>query len=223
MSAQLNKLLLAGAYICEYRYPTEFALLQDAQTHMDAGAFLGQMDMRLARLGAQGAFFMAPNFISQKDQTQIKNDIAQFRDVYGPQVLMIEYIRSCSTGTVTLVPGEFISLWALEEAVSQSTMVEAKLRNLISVISRASTRYSNRENLQRLMDNLVKDGYLILSSKDQSSYRVTGKVDQLHDMLAFLDENKLIADQEVDDTSETDDLFGDEPSDGGTDGDEASR
>lgn len=213
MSAHLNKLLLAGEYVCNVRYPAEFASMQDTETCTKVTEFLGQMDMRLARIGAEGAFFMAPNFIGLKDQAQIKSDVAKFRDVYGPQVLMIEYIRSCSGGALTLVPGEFIAMWDLEEAVSTSTMMAAKLRSLVSVIHKAATRNGDRENLQRLIDHLVKDGYLVLSSKEQSSYQVTGKIDQLHAVLAFLDENKLIADQEIDDTSETGDLFGNESDD----------
>ncbi|HUD33457.1 MAG TPA: hypothetical protein VMR43_10655 [Variovorax sp.] len=208
MSATLNQLLMAGEYVCAVRYPHEFSLLSDPVEAAAAQAFLDQMDMRLARLGDEGAFFMAPNFISAKDQAQIKTDLLNFRDVYGPAVLLLEYIRTSLSGTATLMPGDLITVHELEEAVNQSTMIEAQLRTLTAITYKAATRNSNRENLQRVMEHLAKDGYVTLASKERSSYYVTGKIEQLHNVLAYLSELNVLPDQEIDDTSETTDLFG---------------
>lgn len=208
MNARALKLLLAGEYICSVRYRDEFAILGDEEEQEAINGWLEHLNMRLARLGDDGAFFMAPAFIGQKETTQVKNELLRFRDEYGPAVLLLDFIRQTDAGSVYLSPGEYIALYQLDAAVSQSTMLESQLKSHLGVISHAVQRNTNYENLRRLLDQLVKDGYAILANKDSGTYQVTGKIEQLYAVLQFLDENKVIPDAEVDDR-EADDAAGD--------------
>lgn len=208
MNSRVLKLLLAGEYICSVRYRDEFSILEDADEQESVNTWLESLNMRLARLGEDGAFFMAPAYIGVKEITQVKNELLKFRDEYGPAVQLLDFIRQTDAGSVFLSPGEYIALYQLEAAVSQSTMMETQLKSLLSVISNASQRNTNHENLRRLLDQLVKDGYAILVNKDSGTYQVTGKIEQLYAVLQFLDENKVIPDSEVDDR-EADEVGGD--------------
>jgi hypothetical protein len=208
MSARVLKLLLDGAYICSIRYRDEFTLLEDEDEQEQVNDWLEKLNMRLARLGADGAFFMAPAYIGQKEITQVKGELMKFRDEYGPAVLFLDFIRQTDASRVFLSPGEHIALYELDAAVSQSTMLETQLKSLHNVISGASVRHTNHENLRRLLEHLAKDGYVVLQSKDSGQYQVTGKIEQLYAVLQFLDENKVIPDAEVDDR-EADEAEGD--------------
>ena len=208
MNSRVLKLLLAGEYICSVRYRDEFSILEDAEEQESVNTWLESLNMRLARLGEDGAFFMAPAYIGVKEITQVKNELLKFRDEYGPAVQLLDFIRQTDAGSVFLSPGEYIALYQLEAAVSQSTMMETQLKSLLSVISNASQRNTNHENLRRLLDQLVKDGYAILVNKDSGMYQVTGKIEQLYAVLQFLEENKVIPDSEVDDR-EADEAGGD--------------
>ena len=208
MNSRVLKLLLAGEYICSVRYRDEFSILEDAEEQESVNTWLESLNMRLARLGEDGAFFMAPAYIGVKEITQVKNELLKFRDEYGPAVQLLDFVRQTDAGSVLLSPGEYIALYQLEAAVSQSTMMETQLKSLMSVISNASQRNTNHENLRRLLDQLVKDGYAILVNKDSGTYQVTGKIEQLYAVLQFLDENKVIPDSEVDDR-EADEVGGD--------------
>jgi hypothetical protein len=208
MSSRVLKLLLEGAYICSIRYRDEFTLLEDEDEQEKVNDWLEKLNMRLARLGEDGAFFMAPAYIGQKEITQVKSELMKFRDEYGPAVLFLDFIRQTDAGRVFLSPGEYIALYELDAAVSQSTMLETQLKSLQNVISGASLRHTNYENLRRLLEHLAKDGYVVLVNKDSGTYQVTGKVEQLYAVLQFLDENKVIPDAEVDDR-EADDAEGD--------------
>lgn len=199
MSARVLKLILAGEYICPVRYRDEFSILSDEAEQEEVNTWLEKLNMRLARLGEDGAFFMAPAYIGQREITQVKNELLKFRDEYGPAVLLLDFIRQTDAGRIFLSPGEYIALYQLDSAVSQSTMMETQLKGLLSVISNAAQRNTNHENLRRLMDQLVKDGYAILANKDSGTYQITGKIEQLYAVLQFLDENKVIPDAEVDD------------------------
>lgn len=202
MNARLLKLLLAGEYICPVRYRMEFELLGDTAEREAVDAWLLSLGMRLARLGDEGAFFLAHDHIGQKEITQVKNELLKFRDEYGPAVLLLDFIRQADAGRVQLSPGEYIVLFQLDAAVSQSSMLETQLKGLLSVITNAAMRNTNHENLRRLLDHLARDGYVVLANKDTGAYQVTGKIEQLYAVLQFLDENKVVPDTEVDDREE---------------------
>lgn len=205
MNPKVLKLLLAGEYICPVRYRTEFELLEDTSEREEVDAWLLSLGMRLARLGDEGAFFVAHDYIGPKEITQVKNELLKFRDEYGPAVLLLDFIRQADAGRVHLSPGEYIVLYELEAAVAESSMLETQLKGLLSVITNAAMRNTNHENLRKLLDHLARDGYVVLANKDTSAYQVTGKIEQLYAVLQFLDENKVVPDTEVDDSEETQD------------------
>lgn len=208
MNAQTLKLLLEGHYICSVRFPDEFNLLLDEDEQEHVNAWLDKLNMRLARLGDEGAFFMAPAYMGAKDAIQIRAELMRFREEYGPAVLFLDFIRQTDASRYCLSPGEYIALYDLDALISQSSMLETQLKSLQSVISGASARQTNHENLRRLLEHLAKEGYVVLADKNSGTYRVTGKIEQLYAVLQFLDENKVIPDSEIDDR-EVDGLDGD--------------
>lgn len=208
MSPRVLKLLLEGVYLCSVRYRDEFTLLEDEDEQEQVNDWLQKLNMRLARLGEDGAFFMAPAYIGQKEVTQVKGELVKFRDEYGPALLFLDFIRQTDSSCVFLSVGEHIALYELDAIVSQSTMLESQLKSLQNIISGASLRHTNHENLRRLLEHLAKDGYVVLANKESGTYQVTGKIEQLYAVLQFLDENKVIPDAEVDDL-EGDDAEGD--------------
>lgn len=205
MNAKVLKLLLAGEYICSVRYRPEFELLEDVAEREAVDTWLLALGMRLARIGDEGAFFLSYDHIGQKEITQVKTELLMFRDEYGPAVLLLDFIRQTDLSRVQLSPGEYIALYELESAVSQSSTLEVHLKSLLGYITNAAMRNTNHENLRKLLDHLTKDGYMVLANKDSGTYQVTGKIEQLYAVLQFLDENKVIPDTEVDDRSDVED------------------
>jgi hypothetical protein len=205
VNPRVLKLLLAGEYICSVRYRPEFELLEAAAEREEVDDWLLVLGMRLARIGDEGAFFLSYDHIGAKEITQVKNELLKFRDEYGPAVLLLDFIRQTDVSRVQLSPGEYIALYELEAAVSQSSTLEAHLKSLLGYITNAAMRNTNHENLRKLLDHLTKDGYMVLANKDSGTYQVTGKIEQLYAVLQFLDENKVIPDTEVDDREEVED------------------
>lgn len=200
MNTQCTRLLLEGEYICDVRYPTEFEVLQDPAEQESVDSWLASLNMRLARLGSDGAFFMAPLVVTALDQTRLRRELLDFRDVYGPAIVMLDLIRQADSLGLALSPGEYIPLFELESAVANSGTLEMLLRSKLAMIHDGNARHSVRENLRRLLMHLAKDGYVFLASRETETYRVTGKVEQLYAVLQFLSENKVIPDTDVDET-----------------------
>lgn len=199
MNARALRLLLEGAYICNIRYRDEFTALEDSGEQDEVNDWLAKVNMRLARLGETGAFFMAPAYIGAREVTQVRAELLSFRDKYGAYIQMLDLIRQAGQDNLMLTPGEYIARYNLEEAVSQSTMLEGQLKSLINVISGAAQSNSVLANLQRLLDHLTKDGYLVLVNKDTGTYQVCGKIEQIYAVLQFLSDHRAIPDSEVDD------------------------
>jgi hypothetical protein len=215
VNPQTLELLLKGEYVCEYAFPDAWRSLENVADREAVNAWLGRLGMRLARVGDTGAFFMAPETVTEKVSTRLRAELRDFRDTYGPALKMLDFIRQSNGEMALCAPGERIQLVGLEGQVTNSTTLAAQLQDLVqTTIHAASTRFTVRENLRKLMDHLASDGYAILADRATETYQVTGKVEQLYAVLTFLDENKVIDDQEVHDQLELGDETGDAAADG---------
>jgi hypothetical protein len=158
--------------------------------------------MRLARVGADGAWFMAPDRVTDSVASKLRAELREFRDRYGPPVRMLDFIRQTNPANRSCSTGERIQLVELETLVNQSTTLMAHLQALVELIKGGNSRFTVRENLRKLMEHLCNDGYMHLADKGTDTYQVTGKIEQLYSVLTFLDENKAIDDFEADDQLE---------------------
>ena len=188
MKAKTLLNLVAGEYICPIAYKDEYEYLMSDGNQDFVDGWLSAINMKLARLGEGGAFFMAPRQLAPSDANKIRDDFARYRDVYGPANRMLQIIRA-GKDEFTLGVGEYIQLAELNQAVNESATLEAQLRSLQNVIRDGSARFKNRELLKKLLEHLQKDGYLIVVNENTEMYRTTGKVTQLTNVLTFLAEN----------------------------------
>lgn len=211
MKAKTRLTLLDGKFICEVAFPREFDYLCDPANQACVNAWLNEIDMRLARVGAEGAFFMAPSQISASDANKIRDEFARYRDVYGVSLRMLQLIRS-GKDEFTLAAGQFVTLTELSLAVNESATLESQLRSLQTVIREGSARFKNRELLKKLLTHLETDGYLVEVNANTETYQTTGKVEQLQSVLAFVAEHTDIIGQDAGtneaDPGPEDQLFG---------------
>jgi len=207
MKSQTNYCLLAGNYICPIAFPQEYDYLLDEANRSYTNEWLGGLDMRLARVGVDGAFFMAPVVLQPQHVTKIRDDILRYRDTYGPYLQMLQLIREGSPD-FTFTPGEFVSLATLMQSVSESATLDSRLRSMALFIRDAQQRFNQRELIKKLLDHLKADGYLILANATSEIYQLTGKVDQIKSVLHYLAENSEIVSTVEDDPKDAaSDLF----------------
>jgi hypothetical protein len=167
------------------------------------------INMRLARVGDNGAFFMAPQTLSTDDNARIRDEFLRFRDVYGPAIRMLQIIRN-SKDEFSLNPGEYIQHAELAQKINETAALAEQLRSLVGIIRETDARYTNAELVKRLLEHLRKDGYLVIVDAATEMYRSTGKVIQLTQVLRFLGENAEFARSDQDDSEVVevaDDLF----------------
>lgn len=210
MRNQTLRCLLDGNYICEYAFPQEYLYLTSDSNDSFVDEWLSSIKMKLARVGEDGPFFMAPRTLSTDDNARIREEFLRFRDVYGPAIRMLQVIRNAKD-EFSLNPGEYIQHAELVQKINEISALADQLRALVGTIRDTDSRYTNAELVKRLLEHLKKDGYLVVVDAATEMYRSTGKIMQLTQVLRFLGENTSIArsgDEEPDASESEDDLFG---------------
>lgn len=191
MYATTLNLLLEGAYICPVAFAQAYEQLDDPAVAGEIDETLGRLNMRLARVNEDGAFFMAPAVLQAQHTARVREELLRFRDVYGPAVRMLNLMR-LAKDDLGLRMGETVQLAELEQAINNSSSLESQLRGLHGVVSGTVARNSNRDFLKKLLENLRWDGFLVLSNAQTETYRVTGKIEQIHSVLEFIAEQVSI-------------------------------
>lgn len=189
-AATLN-LLIAGHYICPVAYEIEYAKLIDESFAATVNETLGRLDLRLARLRDDGAFFVAPLILQSQHTARARDELLRFRDVYGPAVRMLNLLRLVKDD-FGLRMGEYLQLAELEQSVNSSASLEAQLRALHGVVANTAARNSNRDFLKKLLESLRSEGFLVLANAHNDTYRLTGKIEQIHAVLEFIAEQVLV-------------------------------
>jgi hypothetical protein len=188
--------LLAGEYICPIAFRPEYETLCDPHVAAEVDQWLGKLDMRLARLHEQGAFFMAPALLlGSPSLARARDSLLNYRNEYGPMVTMLNIIRQAGKDGLTFSMGDYIQLAELETSVSEHPALETQLRNAIGVVREARQDDSNRTVLKRLLEHLRREGFVVLANEKTENYQFTGKVDQIHAVLDFIAENQAIPDE----------------------------
>lgn len=209
MRNQTLRCLLDGNYICEYAFPQENVYLTSDNNEAFVNEWLSAIEMCLARVGDDGAFFMAPQTLSTEDNARIREEFLRFRDVYGPAIRMLQVIRNAKD-EFSLNPGEYIQHAELVQKINEISALAEQLRSLVGIIRDTDARYTNAELVKRLLEHLRKDGYLVIVDAATEMYRSTGKVMKLTQVLRFLGENTAISRISQDESEATevdDDLF----------------
>jgi len=178
--------LLGGHFICQFAFPEAYEDLTSAGVHDQVDTWLSSLDRRLARLGDDGAFYVAPLQVHRvEDVNKVRADLIRFRDSYGLLTQMLNLVRLAKDG-FRGVPGEFVQLAEIVMRVNEDSTLVAQLRELRTG---ADSRWSNHDLLRRLLEKLKSDGYLIVSNEASEIYQVTGKIDHLHAVLQYLVEH----------------------------------
>jgi len=179
--------LLTGNFICQFAFPVAYEDLTTPGVADEVDIWLSSMERRLARLGEDGAFYVAPLQVHRnEDVNKVRADLIRFRDSYGLLTQMLNLVRLAKDG-FRGVPGEFVQLAEIVMRVNEDSTLVAQLRELR--IPGADSRWSNHDLLRRLLEKLKSDGYLMISNEASEIYQITGKIDFLHGVLQYLVEN----------------------------------
>lgn len=200
MNKQILFKLLDGQFICPVAFPEEFRALQDYEIQQETNVWLNQLGQSLIQIDNDGAFYMAPQYPSEDDNQRYREEMQNCRNTLMPSIQMLDMIRKCCN-QFHCQPDATIELAQLEMAVNSSTELSNTLKALQANIKDANLRHSHRENLSKLLSQLAKEGYIKLINEQAGIYKVTGKIEYLHQVIAAMIE-RMPAQEGIDTISE---------------------
>lgn len=182
------KRLAEGCFVCEVRYPDEFAALQDGDGRRRAEEWLSTVGYRLARLSEEGAFFMAHAVVTSELRTRVRDELKTVRNRLEPVVGFMETLRQAQGRNPQIHAGDMLWESEISEAVRGSPLLERRLLEMRE-IGGARVSDSAIDRVRRMLTHLQSEGYIVETNPVNKGYRVTGKIDYLYQLIALISEN----------------------------------
>ena len=182
------KRLAEGCFVCAVHYPEEYAALQDPEGRERAQAWLSAIGYRLARLDAEGAFFMAHAQVTPELRNRLREELRTVRGRLEPVVGFMETLRQAQGRHPQIHAGDMLWESEISEAVRGSSLLERRLLEMRE-IGGARITDSAIDRVRRMLAQLENEGYLVETNPTSKGYRVTGKIDYLYQLIGFIAEN----------------------------------
>ena len=182
------KRLAEGCFVCAVHYPDEYAALQEADGRARAEAWLSAIGYRLARLDAEGAFFMAHAVVTAELRNRLRDELRTVRGTLEPVVGFMETLRQAQGRHPQIHAGDMLWESEISEAVRGSALLERRLLEMRE-IGGARVTDSAIDRVRRMLAQLQNDGYLVETNPTNKGYCVTGKIDYLYQLIGFIAEN----------------------------------
>lgn len=191
------KKLAEGIFICQARYGDEYEFLQDKDNFRAAEEWASAVGYRLTRLSDEGAFFLAHGVVTNELRSKMREEMRQVRNKLEPVVGFMELIRQAQGKTSGIHPGDMIFLSEITEIVRSSSNLDRRLQEMTD-IGGARMVEATQDRLQKMFNQLEKEGYVFESNAKHKGYCVTGKIEHLYKLLGFISVNtKHLNDESV--------------------------
>jgi len=182
------KRLAQGTFICSVRFPEEYECLESPEGRKAAEQWLEAIGYRLARLGEDGAFFMAHSVVTTEMRAKFRDELKIVRSRLEPYVSFLETLRQAQSRNPQVHAGDMVWESEICEAVRGSALLERRLSDL-KELRGALVIDSTNDRVRRMLQQLAHDGYLVETNPVNKGYQVTGKVNYLYQLLAFIGEH----------------------------------
>ena len=197
------KRLAEGRFVCEMRYPEEFAVLQEADSRRRADEWLAAIGYRLARLSEDGAFFMAHAVVTPGLRLRLRDELRTVRGKLEPVVGFMETLRQSQGRSPHIHAGDMLWESEISEAVRASPLLERRLLDMRE-IGGARVSDSAIDRVRRMLAHLQNEGYIVETNPTSKGYQVTGKIDYLYQLIGFIADNTAqLSDDDVVDRIDT--------------------
>ena len=197
------KRLAEGRFVCEMRYPEEFAVLQESEGRRRADAWLSAIGYRLARLSEDGAFFMAHAVVTPGLRLRLRDELRAVRGKLEPVVGFMETLRQSQGRSPHIHAGDMLWESEISEAVRASPLLERRLLDMRE-IGGARVSDSAIDRVRRMLAHLQNEGYIVETNPTSKGYQVTGKIDYLYQLIGFIADNTAqLSDDDVVDRIDT--------------------
>lgn len=179
--------LLKGEFVCDQTNSTAFEWLKESDNQKSVDAYLQKIGRRLTKTKNESAFYAAWVTVGTDERTEVRSLFVHIKHTIAPVVSFLEMCMKHSRQDTAPVAGERVNYSSLLDSVSDNVSAQEVLRSFTNMGKEFSSQdASPRGMLDRVIQQMIKWGYLIENSKKQNTYVFTGKLDYFYEVLNFL-------------------------------------
>lgn len=190
MLERIAPALLKGNFVCETTDREGFRWLKTDAGQTIANNFFTVIERNLTQTAGGQAFYLTWGRPGAIDRQEVRKTFAQIKQSTRPVIEFLTLIMDAGDPDCSPSPGDYIEYPALLKTITENAALTESLRKF-SMLGKefAVTDMTARAMLDRVIDQMVRWGYLILTEKEGEIYRFTGKLDYYYEIIGFLKEN----------------------------------
>lgn len=189
-------LLLSGGFVCETSAPESYHYLQSEPAQDEVDAYLRRIGRRLARTAGGYAFYVAYLRVAQAERAEVRKLFSEIKYELRPVVNFLQLVMQALRSEEAPTPGERIDYPAMLKAVTGNAQLADDLRNFASLGKDFTAGDATvRGMLDKVFQQMVKAGYLLVLDRDREVYAFTGKLDYLMEAIDFLMDREQIVEE----------------------------
>lgn len=197
MFKQVTEALLSGFVICPTAYPDAFEYLSQADNFKKVDAFLAQLDRELCVLDGDEIYFSAYKVVDDSNRSRIKDAFSEIRSQLRPVVEWMDMIMTAMGQDMPIRARDEIRLHHLLKMIEHEPSLCEQMNRLTQTTLFKTNKTNITEQLSWILQKLEQYGYLVKPNPQGALYIVTGKMNYLHQVIAFLnDAEELELDQQ---------------------------
>lgn len=187
MFKQVAESLLSGHFICPTAFPDAFEYLSQAVNAEKIDSFLRQLDRELLNLDGE-LYYAAYSVIDDSNRASIREAFAETRSQLRPVVEWMDMVMTALGQDMPIRARDEIRLHRLLQAVEQEPSLAEQLNRLTQLALFKTNKTGLNDQLAWVLQKLEQTGYLARPNPQASVYIATGKINYLHQVIAFLND-----------------------------------
>lgn len=183
--------LLEGAFICESTAPEAFRWLCTESAQEEISDYLGKIGRRLSKTHNDQAYYATWKRVGQNERSEVKKVFVSIKQTIRPLIHFITLCMEAEKKDCAPITGDRLEYAALLKTITTNSHLIEMLREFGTMgkdftVNDASTKVM----LDKVIQQIEKWGYLVIVSRENETYRFTGKLDYYYQIVDFLKENE---------------------------------
>ncbi|MDP2560653.1 hypothetical protein [Psychrobium sp. 1_MG-2023] len=188
----LLEALLAGASICQVTDEEAFRRLQDEVVREELNHFLRPLNRRLAQSQDGSVFFLAYQELNSTAREHLGKEFKQTVQSLLPLLEWMQLVQEALGRDGSLTAGDTIKFQEFALRTEDNQSLRQRFNQLAADRFFKSNSEQLDQQLKQVFKRLKETGYLQQPHKDRQYYIVTGKIEQLIELVRFIkDEESL--------------------------------
>ncbi|HEY8158699.1 MAG TPA: hypothetical protein VIF10_08345 [Methylobacter sp.] len=188
MFKHVTESLLSGQFICPTAFPDAFDYLSKAENFSKVDAFLSQLDRELCVLEGEEIYYAAYAQIDNDNRSQIKEAFSEIRSQLRPVVEWMDMVMTAMGQDMPIRARDEIRMHKLLKMIELEPSLCEQMNRLTQTALFKTSKTTINDQLSWILQKLEQCGYLVKPNPQGGLYIVTGKMNYLHQIIAFLND-----------------------------------